>query len=195
MPSSLFLPFLRKHWQILCWTFFPSVVFNQSCVWTGSLKFSWDLWKVATVLVGKLLEPWTQLIIYYVILVTYIISLGLHCLVCKSSCFVGFFGKTENSNACESHKLGQCMEDSKCSVRVGYCFSSSVMFWMETKMTFILLRKETESKFTKIASLRVMISNYALVDRIQVLEIILAKNISKYHHGTMIKKYFFFFLC
>lgn len=96
-----------------------------------------------------------------------------------------FFVKTESANACESHKLGRCLEDCGCSVRVSYCFSSSVMFWMETKMTFIFLRKETESKFSKIASLCVMISNYALVDRIQVLTIFLSKSILKYHHDMI----------
>lgn len=63
---------------------------------------------------------------------------------------------------------------------------------METKITLILLRKETKSKFTKIASLCVMISNYALVDTFQVPEIILVTNILKYHHGMTIKKYFLF---
>ena len=47
-------------------------------------------------------------------------------------------------------------------------------------MTFTLLGKETESKFSKIASLCVMISGYTLMDVMQVLEI-LAQSIVKSH--------------
>lgn len=61
-------------------------------------------------------------------------------------------------------------------------------------MTFILLRKETESKSSKIASQCVMISNYALVDRIQV-EIILAKSIVKYPCDMIQEMPFVFLSC
>lgn len=59
-------------------------------------------------------------------------------------------------------------------------------------MTFISLRKKTESKFSKIANLCVMISNYVPTDIMQVLEI-LAKSILKSHHGMAQSGNTFFF--